>query len=121
MAMKALVMLKRKAGISFEEFRDHYETSHAKLGEKYFGPYLSEYRRNYCPEAVSLEVPPVAGSVGYDCITELVFKEGHDITDLSAASADPEVRQLFSDDEERFLDRAGCRVAIVEVVESDPR
>src|SRR4051794_32707745 len=34
---KAIFFLKRKPGISHEQFREHYENSHVKLADKYLG------------------------------------------------------------------------------------
>ncbi len=44
---KIFWLLKRKPGISHEQFRHHYETSHAVLGQKYFGHLILSYKRNY--------------------------------------------------------------------------
>jgi hypothetical protein len=71
---RVFVLLKRKPGMSFEAFREHYENSHAKLGEKYFGHLFASYRRNYIPEGMRF----ADGSLGenaYDCVIELVFRE----------------------------------------------
>jgi hypothetical protein len=41
---KVMWLLKRKKGITFEQFRDHYENSHSILGKKYLG-HLAETLR----------------------------------------------------------------------------
>ena len=41
-----LVMIKRKAGMSEEQFRGYYETHHVALAKKHVYHLLSDYRRN---------------------------------------------------------------------------
>jgi len=43
---KAMVFLKRKPGLTREEFIAHYEGTHARLFQKHFPP-IPDYRRNY--------------------------------------------------------------------------
>ena len=50
---KILIFLKRRPGLSVEAFREHYETVHVKLAEKY-AMGVSRYIRKY--------VDPMPGS-----------------------------------------------------------
>lgn len=114
---RVFVLLKRKPGLSFEEFRAHYEGSHALLGEKYFGHLFASYRRNYIPVGVRLDnQQPVENA--YDCLTELVFKDAEGYQELKRIVGDPEIRRTLIEDEERFLDRAACANAVSEPIES---
>ena len=75
MSIKVIVMLKRKPGLSPEEFRHKYETGHAPLAVKLFGHLWTEYRRNYLGAAnsfVDVKGAPVAGSV--DTISALILR-----------------------------------------------
>ncbi|MDE8650994.1 EthD domain-containing protein [Novosphingobium album (ex Liu et al. 2023)] len=54
MMQRVFVLLKRKPGMTFEAFREHYENGHALLGEKYFGHLFVSYRRNYIPSGTRL-------------------------------------------------------------------
>ena len=45
--VKIVTLLTRKPGMSREEFIDHYETHHRKIGEKYLGGFASKYQRRY--------------------------------------------------------------------------
>ena len=47
MAIKVILMLKRKPGMTPAAFREEYETGHSRLGLKLFGHLWKEYRRNY--------------------------------------------------------------------------
>lgn len=112
------ILLKRKPGLTFEQFRDHYENSHAVLGVKYFGHLFRSYKRNYIPTGLRFTNRDQAVENAYDCITELVFKDagGHD--ELRRIASDPEVRRTLIEDEERFLDRGQCANAMFETIES---
>jgi hypothetical protein len=119
LSMKSvMILLKRKPGLSFEQFREHYETSHAKLGEKYFGHLFASYRRNYIPQGTRFG-DGAAIEPAYDCVTELVFRDPEGYQELRRIASDPEVRKVLLADEERFLDRMGCANAIAHPVESE--
>ena len=115
---RVFILLKRRQGMSFEDFRTHYETSHAKLGEKYFGHLFASYRRNFLSSGIRLgdgsEIEPA-----YDCLTELIFREPGGYQELKRIAADPIIRQVLIEDEERFLDRMACANAIPDLIESD--
>ena len=109
--MKAIALIKRKPGLSHAEFRTHYESNHAPLALTFIGPFLTDYRRSYPTEAFSYaEAVDADGGAsesgfGYDCITELWF-ENRDMMDrMLAVLAEPAVRDVLQEDEERFLDR----------------
>jgi EthD domain len=109
---KVLWLLKRKPGISLSQFRDHYENSHAILGQRYLGHLLVEYKRNYKVEVWGGGVPTEPGepSFGpreweYDCVTEWVMPDEEAFNEIMRIFADPVIGKFFHDDEENFLDR----------------
>lgn len=121
-------LLRRKAGISFEQFRDHYESSHAVLGAKYLGHLLLGYRRNYVTPA---DAPPGGGELmgrvfaakawDYDCIAEWDLADTDAFAQALATIADPAIGKIFYDDEEHFLDRASVRLVLADRRETDTR
>ena len=115
---RVFILLKRKQGISFEQFQKHYESSHAKLGEKYFGHLFASYRRNYVPSGMRLG-DGSAVEPAYDCLTELIFREPGGYQELKRIAGDPEIRRILIEDEERFLDRMACANAMSQPIESD--
>jgi hypothetical protein len=115
---RVFVLLKRKPGLSFEEFRERYETSHALLGEKFFGHLFASYRRNYIPGGIRFS-DGAAVENAYDCLTELVFRDPDGYLELKRIASDPEVHRLLIADEARFLDRSVSVNAMAEPVESD--
>src|SRR5690242_4910141 len=119
-------LLRRKAGVSFEQFRDHYDNSHAVLGAKYLGNLLSGYRRNYVSSADAVEAGGdltrrvfAAKAWDYDCIAEWDLADMDAFDQALATLADPAIGRTFYDDEEHFLDRASVRLILTDRRESD--
>ena len=103
--IKAIFFLKRKAGLTHEQFREHYE-SHAKLGQDYFGHLLVSYERNYVGTVRrSRSHGREQAEWDYDCITEWVLTSEEALEDIYRILRDPVIGQVFYEDEERFLDR----------------
>jgi hypothetical protein len=111
---KIMWLLKRKKGITLDQFRDHYENSHSVLGQKYLGHLMIEYRRNYKTETWGGGVPTAAGGGGgfgpmeweFDCIAEWVMPDEEAFNEIMRIFADPVIGKIFYDDEENFLDRS---------------
>lgn len=109
--VKVIWLLKRKPGITHEQFRHHYENSHVVLAHKYVGHLLTGYHRNYPYEALlspsSEREDGVVESFQYeyDCITEMRIKDQAAADEMLRIFNDPVIGKLFVDDEHRFLDR----------------
>ena len=116
---KVLWLLKRKPGITFEQFRDHYENSHAVLGQKYLGHLMVAYKRNYdMGNAAGAEARPKAS--GYDCITEWVMPDARAFEESMRLLADPVIGKIFHDDEEHFLERESVRLVRCDCRDTGP-
>ena len=104
--MKIILMLKRKQGTTPEQFRDHYESSHAPLSARLM-PYFKSYKRKYIDHKDEFKPPPPAlgGAVEYDVITELEFENRAAFDRMRDALADPKIRGQIIADEEKFMDR----------------
>src|ERR1700733_14795841 len=116
---RILLLLKRKPGLTFDEFQHHYETSHALLGERFFGHLFKSYRRNYIPDGTRFANASAPLENAYDCITELIFKDAKGSEEFNRIASNPEVRRTLMEDEERFLDRSVCSNASVFSIDSD--
>jgi hypothetical protein len=103
---KLLIFLKRKPGISFEQFRDYYEQKHIPLAERFFGHLIKSYTRNYLTPGDN--IGPVLEKVAneYDCVTELVFHDPDGYQQLRRIADNPEVINALSADREHFMDEA---------------
>ncbi len=106
---KIMWLLKRKPGVTFEQFRDHYERSHSVLGQKYFGHLLVSYQRNY-DSAKANGGDGGAMDSGFDCVTEWVMPDQAALDEIFRLLADPVIGKIFRDDEEHFLDSSGTRL-----------
>jgi hypothetical protein len=95
--IKAILMVKRRSGLSREEFREPYESGHAPLALQTL-PSLRHYVRNYLEPTNGIE-PPL------DVITEFWYDdvEGQAETQNIYLN-DP--AQVLQRDEEEFMDRA---------------
>ena len=122
--IRVLWLLRRKPGISFAQFREHYETSHAVLGQKYLGHLLLGYRRNYVLPAEAATSPVLqrvlaAKGWDYDCVAEWDLADEAAFEQVVAILSDPEIGAIFHADEEHFLDRAAVRLVLADRSETD--
>lgn len=113
---KLILFLKRRPGMSVQEFRDYYETTHRLIGEKYSAG-MTRYVRRYLDP-----LPTGTGETAelpFDVITELWF----DSRKIFEAAQHIVTTGALSDeviaDEERLFDRPKQRVATVVEYESD--
>ncbi len=105
--IKSMTLIKRKPGLSREEFIKHYEEVHAPLALKHF-PTFKRYVRNYVITLPGAEEPE------FDCITEIWFGDIEGAMAVTEALGDykTEIGRVFLDDEEKFMDR-GSRVSFL--------
>jgi len=119
---KLVFLLKRKPGITKEQFREHYESSHVKLAEKYIGHLLTGYHRNY-PVFATLnpseqpegsEVKPY--DFQYDAVTEMRVRDEAAIAEIARIFNDPAIQPILAEDELKFLDRASTVMLVCDEV-----
>jgi uncharacterized protein (TIGR02118 family) len=114
--IKILVFNKRKAGVSMEEYRHHYETVHVPLAHSLF-PQVKAYRRNYVDQDATARADTRAGVSGapveWDSMAEVFFDSWEDFEAFRDRSAEPEVRAQVLADEERFLNPSAIKRVIV--------
>jgi uncharacterized protein (TIGR02118 family) len=113
--IKPMELIKRKPGISRDEFIRHYEEVHAPLALKCF-PTFSRYVRNYAITLPGPEEPDL------NCITEIWFDDiegAMTVIDALGGYKDDavsgyttEIGRVFHEDEEKFMDR-GSRVSLL--------
>jgi hypothetical protein len=110
-------MLKKRADLSFEEFRDYYENNHAPLCEKLI-PFYTEYKRNFIEPVQdyttghldnNLTQPP-----NFDVVTEVKFASREMYQKMVDALSDPAIGDIITRDEENLFDRSAMTVYIVE-------
>jgi uncharacterized protein (TIGR02118 family) len=104
---KLMVFLAKRADLTMEAFKAHYERRHVPLIER-IAPAPAAYRRIYLTRDAPLGRGP--DGVDFDAITELWFEDKAAYRAWMAAIGTDEVRE----DEARFLDRARTRAFVVE-------
>ena len=110
--IKIIWIIKRKLGVTPEEFRERYER-HARLGQKLCGHLQTSYKRNYKLEILGGGTPTTHGEGAtfgpiewdYDVITEVCFANEDAYNQRNQIFADPVTARQFYEDEEDFLDR----------------
>jgi uncharacterized protein (TIGR02118 family) len=115
--IKLIILLKRKPGLSREEFRRHYETRHAPLAMKYLDHLLLDYRRNYPQREFSYlasNSTTMESGGSYDAVAEMVVQDTAALEEMYRILADPEVKSVIGKDEATFLDRDSIRIMVCE-------
>lgn len=121
---KVLSFIKRKEGMTHEQFRDHFERSHAAMALKYCGHLFQEYRRNYITTVYGGGDPrDASGGYGpreweWDLISEWIMKDKADYDEIiRIMTQKPGIRENFLADEDRFIDRRTIVTVPCEVVD----
>ena len=98
-----ILLLKRKPGMTRQQFRQHYETSHVMLAKKHLGHLFHDYRRHYVGDVIAMRGEEVVVNAveegAYDVITKIVFKDQAAVDEFWRIYAIPEVfAELRADD-----------------------
>lgn len=122
MPTKMLVMVKRKPGLTPEEFRHGYENFHSKLGVELFGHLWASYRRNYIGGGTSFfqrgqGSPDGPDEIGFDAISEVVFKNDNALAEMAVISAAN--RDRIVEDESRWFHQKRSWMVTCETMEED--
>lgn len=110
--VKFVLLLKRRAGMSFDDFVDYYETHHSVLGRKLL-PTALHYERHYV-RAIGGVVEHTGPDDTYDCITEVWFEDRAAMDAALASAAQPQNAALLAEDELKLFDRSKIRFYVVE-------
>lgn len=122
--LKLMMFMKRKEGISFEDFRAHYENVHIPMVAKWVGPYMKDFKRYYPQNAVNFYVgrpdadqaPQDDGGIDYDAVSIYTIRDEAALQEILRISADPEFTRLVTEDEANFADRARSRQTLTEEI-----
>jgi hypothetical protein len=121
---KLIFFLKRKKGITPEQFREHYEKSHVRYAQKYIGHLLTGYTRNYPifatldPSNVPPGTQPKPYDTGYDAIVEMRVKDGAALEEIGRIFNDPEIQPILKEDERKFLDDSSTVMIVSDEVDT---
>ena len=115
--IKQLVLIKRRPGMSLEDFRIYYETRHSLLGIQ-FMPLCRQYFRRY----VLPEPNPVTGEVlelDFDVITEIWWDTREDFESTMREIGKAVLNAIFREDEKNIFASHSNPVFTVEEQESN--
>ena len=116
---KVMMLLKRKPGLSLQEFIDRYESEHVPFVEQY-ATTLVHYSRRYLHPASHVVHGDVVAEPEYDVITELWYDDREAFEGQQAGlRARPDAVAAVVADEEQIFDRAKSRTVFVEEHISD--
>lgn len=110
--IKTIAFLKRRAGLSREQFIRRYETVHAPLILS-IAPQVCEYRRNFLLSEGAITALG-APAVDFDVVTELWYPDQESFEAAMAAFTSPANAARIAADEEQLFDRAYTRFYRVE-------
>jgi hypothetical protein len=104
--IKIMLLVSRRADISREAFRAHYESVHAPLAASHL-PHLVRYVRNHVVDRFRED---------FDCdvITEFWFDHPGPWREARKVLLPDDMLALFAEDEAKFMDRESMRVIVVE-------
>jgi hypothetical protein len=114
---KALIFLKRRPGMSLQEFRDYYENNHVKLCMKYMSGVRRYFRRYVTPFP-----NPVSGNAAemdFDVVTELWYDDRALYEKVLEYAAQGVLPADVIADEERVFDRTKGRFASIVECETE--
>ena len=118
---KVLHFIKRQPHLTHEQFKAHFERSHAAMALKFCGHLFADYRRNYVDTAWFGGDSRVAGS-GYaqqdwtwDLISEWILPSEEALQEIYGIMQEPDKDHLFRADEDRFIDRTATVTVVCDV------
>ena len=113
---KAMVMIKRRRGMSMEDFINYYETRHAPLGASKvpnMKRYVRHFIRPYGNDVYGADAEPP-----YDVLTEIWFDDEAEFQRGMAMLTEPETAAIIGADEEMLFDKSSIRFMIMEDYET---
>jgi len=111
---KVMMLLKRKPGLSLEEFIERYEGEHVPLAEK-FATRITHYSRHYLYPGSHVIHGDEVAEPEYDVITELWYDDREAFLEQQESlRSRPEAIAAVIADEEEVFDRTKSRTVFVE-------
>ena len=105
--VQLVLLIKRKPGMTKEEFKAHYESSHAPMAMKHMGHLVKDYRRNYTAKEYALDgQKPSSMDPQYDAVTVITFASDEDFDEFFRIASSPGIAEEFIEDEFAHLDRS---------------
>ncbi len=116
--IKVIGLMKRRPGMTREEFRDYYESHHRVLGETYIKGHACKYLRRYL---APLEDPALGqkSEPSFDAIMEIWYPDQAALDAASAVLARPEIIRENGEDMQKLFDIPKCEFFVADECESN--
>src|SRR3546814_15792614 len=107
--IKRTVLVKRKQGMSFEDFDRYWDQNHGKVVMSV--PEFTRHLRRYVQSHVKTDAESVfpSGDGGFDGYAELWFD---DVDGMTKAFSEPRYLEVIRPDEQKFIDLDACKVMV---------
>ncbi len=118
MGLKRVVMVKRKAGLTPEQFRAGYEGSHSRIAVELFGHLWTSYRRNYLATGYAFEPGGNAAGpaeIGFDAVSEFVLRDEEAAAEMGRIAMAH--HEMIKEDEAKWFDQVRSFVVSCETIE----
>jgi len=119
---KVIMLIKKKPGMTREEFMDYYDNKHIPLMHRILSKGAAIHRRNYViPSASDIASPDnldARAENDYDVICEVFYEDLETAQSVMRDFQNEEVRRLTEEDEGKFQLRGSIKRYIVEVHET---
>lgn len=114
--VKVMLLMRRKSGLTAQQFVDYYEGNHAILASDHVR--FSDYRRNFVDHHANMVAQHLPGrsQPEFDVITSCTYPNPQELARVNDALANTEMGAVFAEDEGRFLDRDAMELFFVEEV-----
>ncbi len=109
--------MKRRPGMTIEEFREYYESTHRLIGEKYLSGYADKYMRRFTNPTVDRDGE--LRDPEYDVILEIWYPDRETMDACGQRLSEPEVQAEIRADEEKLFDMRYMRAYTVDECVSD--
>ncbi|QQN75319.1 EthD domain-containing protein [Croceicoccus sp. YJ47] len=112
MSVRIMVIARKKAGLSDEEFRAYYSNRHLPYMHDLMDHGAAVHRRHFIVH------PDGEERADYDVISEAIHEDMDTLAATVAELSDPRKRRLREEDESHFLDPASISIFAVETEET---
>ena len=112
--VKVMLLMRRKAGLTTQQFIEYYEGNHAILASDHV--HFSDYRRNFVDRRTNIVARhlPTRSQPEFDVITSCTYPNPQELARVNDALANSDMGHVFAEDEGRFLDRDAMELFFVE-------
>jgi hypothetical protein len=115
--IKVISPMKRRSGMSVEDFRKYYENSHRIIGEKYLEGFAIKYIRRYTNPL--LDRSGNLNNPEFDVLLEIWYPDMETFEACKEKLSEPDVIKEIREDEEKLFDTAYMRSYIVDEYQSE--